>query len=168
MFNLALFCAIAGFFCVAGWSLGCSGGYLRFTQRGGELKLRPMLLVPLIAVLLAMSVLTSVPIQLRLWLSESALLAGAQKVRHSPDEFELGGPFYERSQRFGLFEATCQGRRNGLDVPWGEYVFFSTEPSGFIDAGGFVYSPAGRPPGEGEGVDFAHLFGPWYLWEERW
>ncbi len=127
-----------------------------------------MLLVPLILVLLVMSVLSRVPIQLRLWLSESALLAGAQKVRLSPGEFELGGPFYEESQRFGLFEATCQGRGNGLDVPWGDNVFFSTEPSGFIDAGGFVYSPGSRPPGEGEGVEFTHLFGPWYLWEERW
>lgn len=44
---------------------------------------------------------------------------------------------------------------------------FIVKGSGFMDAGGFAYSPNGPPPKIGEDY-YRHLWGAWYEWTESW
>jgi hypothetical protein len=45
---------------------------------------------------------------------------------------------------------------------------FTVSEAGFFDAGGFAYSPHGKPANVGGEDAYTHLDGPWYLWDESW
>lgn len=44
---------------------------------------------------------------------------------------------------------------------------FLVSGTGFIDPGGFAFSPDGPPAVVGEDY-YTHFYGPWYIWVESW
>jgi hypothetical protein len=124
-------------------------------------------LLPTLSALFVMALAYHAPMKLRLWLSEDALFAAVAQVRADPARYWPGELGTEDPERIGWYTMTRQVRYRSPEADPGACVEFSTQPYGFIDEGGFIFSEAGRPPREGEGVSFTHLWGAWYLWIEQ-
>jgi hypothetical protein len=72
----------------------------------------------------------------------------------------MSQPSTSTPDRVGLFPITRVERfKGGMRFIVGE--------GGFLDEGGFAYSPKGMPPRLGED-HYSHLEGPWYIWVESW
>jgi hypothetical protein len=95
-----------------------------------------------------------VALQARYRLSRGAMDATAQRV--------LAHPERARSiHRIGLWPTDRVEK-----IPGG--MRFTVSGAGFLDAGGFAYSPKRRPANVGGEDAYTHLDGPWYLWDESW
>jgi hypothetical protein len=111
------------------------------------------LVQPTLAVVLFTALYTSAPMTVRFDLSRGAMDDTALAV--------LAGERDPRSiHRIGLYSVVRAERVQGT-------FRFLVEHTGFLDPGGFVYSPEGPPPVVGEDT-YEHYRGPWYLWSESW
>lgn len=124
-------------------------------QRAGRAGLRrrwrQWLSVPAITLVVFANAALDAPLRMRLGLSEPALRAAAVALA-SGETIEPG--------RYGLFALTAMER-----FPGG--ARFQVRNTGFLEVGGFAYSPAGPPPVLGSDR-YEHLTGPWYSWVNCW
>jgi hypothetical protein len=110
---------------------------------------RSWLIVPTLAAIALTLVWTEAPFQARYRLSRGAMDSTARRVMRDPGSAD-------RIDRIGLWNVSAVER-----VPGG--MRFLVDGSGFIDFGGFAYSPNGPPQGA-DIADYEHLDGPWWLW----
>lgn len=133
------------------------GGWLLVAvlQRAGRDGLRRRwrrwLSAPAITLVVFANVALDAPLRMRLALSEPALRAAAVALA-SGESREPGW--------YGLFALTTMER-----LPGG--ARFQVRNTGFLDVGGFAYSPDGPPPVLGSDR-YEHLTGPWYSWVNCW
>jgi hypothetical protein len=122
-----------------------------------DLRAVPHLLVePVIVLLVAVLVKTSVPLWARFEVSRGAMNGLARQVSGAPDAATF------RSRRVGLYTATR------IEPIPGGMRFLVRSGSGLLDeSAGFAYSPSGPPAATNEPYDsssYEHLSGPWYVW----
>lgn len=102
-----------------------------------------------------LAIVFALPLHVRFELSRPSLEALAVDMGR-PDAPEM---IEQRS--IGLFEAEA------IEPFDGGYRFV-VRGTGFLDPGGFAYSPSGPPPNIG-GEDLYYEFsGPWWIWVESW
>lgn len=105
-----------------------------------------------VAILTAALLVAHAPFWMRFRASENAMTRFARQVIANPDT--------PLPSRVGLYWIeTVKTFDGGMG--------FSVKNAGFIDWGGFAYSPNGRPPGGRKGFHVKHIDGPWYLWIEH-
>jgi len=151
-FLVALVTALA--WCALGtiWGVWLLVAVLQRAGREGlRRRWRQWLSVPAIALLVFANVALDAPLRMRLALSEPALRAAAVAVA-SGESMRPGW--------YGLFELTTMER-----FPGG--ARFQVRSTGFLEVGGFAYSPGAPPPVLGSDR-YEHLTGPWYSWIECW
>lgn len=110
---------------------------------------RSWFLAPVLALIALTLVWTDAPFQARYRLSRDAMDSTARRVIREPASGD-------RIHRIGLWNVYGVER-----VPGG--MRFLVNDSGFVDSGGFAYSPNGPPRGP-DIADYEHLDGPWWLW----
>jgi hypothetical protein len=109
---------------------------------------------PALAVAVAALVWLDVPLHARYRLSRSAMDAAATKVVAHPEQAR-------DMHRIGLWPTDRVERiRGGMR--------FVVSGAGLFDAQGFAYSLDGEPARVGAEDVYAHLDGPWYVWDESW
>ena len=107
-------------------------------------------LVPLVWALVHFDV----PLHARYRLSRGAMDAAAKTVVVRPKRATA-------IHRIGLWPTDRVER-----IPGG--MRFTVSGAGFLDPGGFAYSPRSEPANVGGEDVYTHLDGPWYLWDESW
>lgn len=134
-----------------GWASVLCWAVVRRTmpRRGWAFCLVP----PLIAALVCVLVYAGAPLWMRFELSRGDLDRFAAEVSR-------GGPLEEPGW-IGLYPVE--------DVTGSHEAFaFTIVDTGFLERGGFAWSPHGAPDFGGTGF-FTHFHGPWYIWTEpRW
>ena len=110
--------------------------------------------VPALTVIVGALVLLDAPLHARYRLSRSAMDAAAERVIPHPGQ--------ARTIHHIGFWPTDRVEK----IPGG--TRFTVSGAGFLDAGGFAYSPSGAPANVGGEDVYTHLDGPWYLWDESW
>jgi hypothetical protein len=110
--------------------------------------------VPALVLVLAGLLYVHVPLHARYRISRPAMNAAAKRVIRHPEQ--------ARSiHRIGLWPTSRVEK-----IPGG--MRFVVSGAGFLDAGGFAYSPNGEPANVGGEDVYTHLDGPWYVWDESW
>ena len=109
---------------------------------------------PVVIVLATAGLLvTSAPLLVRFELSQGAMEELAREA--------TANGALPRPDRVGLFPVERVTRFQGG-------MRFLVKGAGFLDPGGFAFSPDGRPPNLGGEDHYFHLEGPWYVWQESW
>jgi hypothetical protein len=126
----------------------------RWKGSAGIRSLRWLLATGVVVVVTALACWLQAPLYLRFALSLSQMNAVAAQLSAADPDAVL------TDQWIGLFDAERIERINGG-------MRFLVKGTGFLDPGGFAYSPSGEPEIIGE--DWYQPFvGPWWLWEESW
>lgn len=148
-FELTLAVICAWILVGAGWLVPVAARVIR------RRRLEPAdMIVPALAAVVGALVFLDAPLHARYRLSRGAMDAAAKRV--------LAHPERARSiHRIGLWPTDRVER-----IPGG--MRFTVSGAGFLDPGGFAYSPRGDPANAGGEDAYTHLDGPWYLWDESW
>jgi hypothetical protein len=109
---------------------------------------------PVMAVAVIGSVYADLPFTARFALSESSLASFARTVAAAPVSTD------HADRWVGLYPLKTISRTE-------DGVRFLVDGTGFLNQYGFEWSPKG-PPAEESHTDYAHIQGPWYIWEMQW